>query len=144
MPVPPQISGILLVAGGTTVFGHGAPNIPSPALKICSAGPNGVPDGCGPGTDDVLLGSGGTDASGTFVHGNSAGIVLSRPLVAGEKIFAIDTQNNLTGPAVQVRPAPVIPDVNPWGATALGGALLLAMLVRLRAAGQSGLRRPRG
>jgi hypothetical protein len=79
----------------------------------------------------VLLGSGGTDGSGTFIQGTSLGIGLSRPLIAGEKIFAVDMQSNLTGPAVEVRPAPVIPAVNPWGATALVVALLTAILVRL-------------
>jgi len=61
------------------------------------------------------------------------GIALSRPLMAGEKIYAIDTQNNLTSPAVEVQPAPVIPAVTPWGAMALAVALLAAILVRLRA-----------
>ena len=102
-----------------------------------------MPEGCAPGTDDILLGSGGTNSAGNFVQGLSTGIVLSRPLVEGEKIFAIDTQNNLTGPAVQVRPAPGIPDVNSWGAATLAVALLFALLTRLRATGQQDFRTPR-
>ncbi|MFN8627205.1 MAG: hypothetical protein U0587_14635 [Candidatus Binatia bacterium] len=88
-----------------------------------------------------MLGSGGTDAGGNFVHGNTTGILLNRPLAEGELIFAVDTQNNLSSPAVAVRPAPVIPDVNPWGAATLTGALLVGLLMRLRAARQRDVRR---
>lgn len=90
-----------------------------------------------------MLGSGGTDGAGSFVQGASFGIVLSRPLLEGEKIFAVDTHNGSTGPAVSVRPAPVIPDVTPWGAATLAFSLLVVMLARVRAARLPDLRRPR-
>ncbi len=92
----------------------------------------------------MLLGSGGTDGSGNFVQGGVLGIVLSQPLVEGEKIFAVDTRTGLSSPLVTVQPAPVIPDVSPWGAATLTGLLLLAILVRLRAAGLSPWRSRRG
>ncbi len=125
------------------VFGIGAPDIPEPQLEICSAGPNGIPEGCAPGSDDVFLGAGGTNGAGNFEQGGSAGIGLNRGLIAGEMVFAIDLQHGLNGPAVPVKPTPPIPDVNPWGAAALATALLIAIATRLRLARIPRTRGPR-
>jgi hypothetical protein len=67
-----------------------------------------VPDGGG--GDDIPLGSGGTDASGNFNDG-SDGIGVS-PLQAGDRIYALDKENDLVGPVVTVQgesqPAPLL------------------------------------
>jgi hypothetical protein len=97
----------------TRVFGTARPNVPvTPAgLQIWSAGPNRVPD-AGAG-DDELIGEGGTNSFGNFFDG-AAGIGLTRPLVPGEVIYAIDISDepDLIGPPVTVglpvAPAPVM------------------------------------
>ncbi len=71
---------------------------------------------------------------GNFVQAGSPGIGLNRPLVAGEFIFVIDLQGNITGPAVVVQQSAPIPDVNPWGAAAMAIGLTVALALRLRAA----------
>ena len=102
-PQPLITSGV--TAGSTRVFGHGAANIPCGQVQIWSAGPNGLPEG---GTDDdELLGNGCTDAQGNF-H-DSPGIGLSRPVMPGEVLFAIDRQNNFSGPPVTVVTTPPPP-----------------------------------
>lgn len=80
--------------GSTRVSGLGSLNVPSPQLEVWGAGPNGIVDNGS--NDDEQLGSGSTDSQGHF------GINLSRRLVYGEMIFAIDRQNNLDGPPVVV------------------------------------------
>jgi hypothetical protein len=130
-------------AGSSRVFGHGVPNIPDPLLKICSAGLNGIAEGCAPGTDDVLLGIGGTDGQGNFESISGIGVGLSRPLVAGEKIFAVDLQDNLPGPSVPVSPGAQIPDVNAWGAAALAVSLFIGIATRMRTMRSPHLRAPK-
>jgi hypothetical protein len=98
-------------------------------LKICSAGVGGTPGDC-----VETLGTGGTNASGNFVQGGAAGIGLSRQLVGGEVIFAVDLQHDITGPSVTVQPGAPIPDVTFWGAALLAVALLIAIAVRMRLA----------
>ncbi len=117
-PVPtPRITGGG-TEGSTRVFGTGAGNIPSPLLEIRTEG-------------GELLGTGGTDAGGSFNDG-SAGIGLSRPLVSGDRILPIDTQNGLSGPVVAIGgpPAP-IPTVNHFGAAVLAALLASALIWRL-------------
>jgi len=111
------------------VLGQGSPNIPEPLLKICSAGVGGTPGDC-----VETLGTGGTNASGDFVQGGVSGIGLNRPLIAGEVIFAVDLQHDVTGPPVTVQAGAPIPDVTPWGASALVMALLIAIVMRVRLA----------
>jgi len=125
------------LSGSTRVFGHGAPNIPSPLLEIWSAGPNGIPEGGG--GDDQLIGTGGTDAGGNFTDGQ-AGIGLTRALIVGERVYAIDRLNGLVGPPVLVQGAQ-IPDLNPWGAGLLGLSLALAIAVTVRRSAVSRRRR---
>lgn len=95
-------------------------------LEICGAGPNNIPEGCALGTDDVLLGTGGSDDHGSFT------IALSRPLIAGEIVFAIDLRTQTAGPPAAVAQGAAIPDVNAWGATALAASLLIGVAVHLR------------
>ena len=63
--------------------------------------------------DDQMLGMGGTDAAGNFA------ITLSRPLIRGEKVFAVDRQNSLIGPAVVVGAAAAAPVLDNFGMMAL-------------------------
>jgi hypothetical protein len=113
------------------VFGRGATNVPSPQIEICSTGANGIPEACT--GDDVVLGQGGTDTAGKFADGAN-GIAISPPLFGGEKIFAVDLQHDVAGRVVGVFSTGQIPDLNAWGATLLGVALLTAIAVRLRPA----------
>ena len=69
--------------GSKEVTGTGPPNRDPGCLKVYEVGANRVPDGGNP--DDMLLGSGGTDANGNF------SIMLSRPLKSGDVIFIVDT-----------------------------------------------------
>ncbi len=71
-----------LAPGDDNVSGTGAPGRGPTCIRIYEIGPNKVVDI--PPPDDVLLGQGGTDAGGNF------SIVLTRPLVAGDVIYALD------------------------------------------------------
>jgi len=86
-------------------------------IQIFSTGP----DRAIGGEDDELLGSGTSNAQGTFV------ISLSRSLVVGESIYPVDVTNNITGPPVTVREIAPIPATTPLGVAALiallGGGL---------------------
>jgi hypothetical protein len=115
------------VAGSSRVSGHGAPNVPEPQLKICSAGVGGTPGDC-----VETLGTGGTNGVGNVLQGGVSGIGLNRPLVAGEVVFAVDLQHGVTGPPVTVQAGARIPDVTPWGAAMLAVALLIAIALRMR------------
>jgi hypothetical protein len=123
IPAPRITSGA--TAGSTRVFGNGAANLAAPAIQIIAE--NG----------GVVLGTGGTDGDGRFIDGD-LGIGLDRELVAGERIFARDTVNDIDGPIVIVAPRPptAIPSLDQYGSAALamliGGALLwqLARLAR--------------
>lgn len=107
---PPPVITAGAEAGSTRVFGQGAANVPALQLEIWSAGANRIPESGA--NDDELLGAGGTDAAGNFQ--SSPGIGLSRPLLAGERIFAIDRQHNRIGPAVAVSGA-TAPALGRWG-----------------------------
>lgn len=128
IPIAPAITGGT-VAGSSRVSGHGALNIPQPLLEICSAGVGGTPGNC-----VETLGTGGTNMLGNFAQGGVSGIGLNRALIAGEVIFAVDLQHDVTGPPVTVQPGAPIPDVTPWGAAVLAVALLIAIAVRMRLA----------
>jgi hypothetical protein len=121
VPTPRIASGA--VAGSTRVFGSGAANLPAPRIEIVAE--NG----------GQVIGTGGTNGSGAFVS-DGPGIGLTRALVSGERIFARDTLNGLSGPVVTVGPQPPtqIPALDQHGAMALGlllGAGLLWQLTRL-------------
>jgi Uma2 family endonuclease len=110
------------------VFGHGAPNIPPPLLEIWWVGHNGLIDGGM--NDDILLGTGGTNALGEFE--SSPGIGLSQSLIPGERIFAIDREHDLTGPIAEVgAPAPV-PILGRSAQTVLMGVLFVLGLYGIR------------
>jgi hypothetical protein len=110
------------VGGSTRVFGIGAANVASPGIEIIAVNGNEV------------IGSGGTTGSGSFSDGQP-GIGLTRPLIAGESIFALDTVHNVTGPTVTVGPQPPIqiPAMDPYGAAALAGLIGAALLWQLAA-----------
>ena len=118
VPQPVIVSGA--VGGSTRVFGHGAANLASGGIEIIAVNGNQV------------IGSGGTNGTGAFFDG-ALGIGLTRALVAGEQIFAVDTVNSVTGPTVTVGPQPPanIPTLDAHGIVALGVLLGLALLLRL-------------
>lgn len=75
-------------------------------IEIFLVGNNHAPDDQPGSVDDQLIGTGGTDAAGNFVDGSdAAGIALTRPLGAGERVFAFDACNDLLGAIVTVRAA---------------------------------------
>jgi hypothetical protein len=112
-PVPsPMITGGAL-EGSTGVVGTGAGNT---TIEIRTEG------------GGETLGSGSTNASGNFNIG------LSRPLVDGERIVAVDTGNGITGPPVTVRGVPAqIPALGDLGALALALILAFGLLWRVGA-----------
>ena len=118
VPAPVIVSGA--VGGSTRVFGHAAANLPSGGIEIIAANGNQV------------IGTGGTNGVGGFFDGAN-GIGLTRPLVAGEQIFAVDTIDNVTGSVVTVGPQPPteIPTLDAHGIAALGALLGLALAWRL-------------
>ncbi len=71
-----------LAPGDDNVTGTGRPGRGPTCIQIYEIGPNNVVDV--PPPDDELLGQGGTDAGGNF------SIMLTRPLVAGDAIYAVD------------------------------------------------------
>lgn len=143
-PAPPAFDvagrggagGAGLFAGARRLFGRGTQNaVPgNGCIAIYAAGPNGAADQPPGSIDDELLGTGGINASGSFVDAQGAiGIPLSRPLVLGDVLFAVDACQALVGPvAVVGAPAP---------APALSPPLLLAAGVLLALIGWVGHRR---
>jgi hypothetical protein len=106
MPGPGGVGGSGGVPLGTTrLYGIGAPH-PQPddaCIAIYSVGANRVPDVPPGSTDDELLGTGGTDANGSFVDAmNLPGIGLSRPLRSDDVLFAVDVCLGLVGAAAGV------------------------------------------
>lgn len=136
-PAPPAFnviggggsSGSGLLVGSQRVFGQGAPNaVPSDScIAIYAVGANGAPDQPPGSSDDELLGTGGTDASGNFVDAEgNLGTPLSRPLGLGDVLFAVDTCQGLVGPvAVVGAPAPA-PTLS--AAVLVAAAALLALI----------------
>ncbi len=125
MPGPGGVGGQGGLPEGTTrVFGLGTPNAKpgDSCIEIYLVGSNHVPDDPPGSVDDQLIGTGGTDAAGNFVDGSDVpGIALTRPLGAGERLFAFDACNFLLGATVTVRA----------GAPALSHALLMLVAVLL-------------
>ncbi len=104
----------------------GTPNaIPgNTCIEIFAVGANGVPDQPPGSVDDVLLGTGGTNANGIFVDAaGNPGIPVLPPLRQGELIFAVDVCQDLVGPVVTVSPA--APTLSPLALILLVGALSL-------------------
>ena len=125
-----------LVLGTSRVFGIGTAHAEpgDSCIEIYAAGPNGVPDNPPGSVDDELLGTGGTDANGSFVDAmGMPGIMLSRPITAADRLFAVDVCENQVGATVKVRAA--APALSP-PMLALAVALLLLIavpsLVRVR------------
>ena len=143
-PAPPAFTlignggagGSGLFAGSRRLFGQGTPNaVPgNGCIALYAAGPNGAADQPAGSIDDELLGTGGINASGNFVDAQgSIGIPLSRPLVLGDVLFAVDACQALVGPvAVVGAPAP---------APALSTPLLLVAAAFLALIGWLGHRR---
>jgi hypothetical protein len=77
----------------------GAPNEPQGCIVICTAGPNGIFENCASGSDDDVLGIGGTNAAGICVEAGHTGIDLDQfgdlpnpppPLQDGNLVCAVD------------------------------------------------------
>ena len=121
-----------LPVGTARIFGTGTPEgKPSDScIQIYLVGANGTPDSPPGSVDYELLGTGGTDAAGNFVDlSDMPGIPLSRPLGIGDRIFAYDVCEALTGAAVAALvPAPV---VSAAGLGAVVGVLLIVALIGL-------------
>lgn len=120
------------VAGTSRVTGIGTPRALActTCIEIYALGPNGVADAPPGSVDDVLLGIGGTDASGAFVDcDGTPGIPLFAPLAAGERLVAVDVCADLTGPPALVASPAAAPALHP-AALALALALLLAIARR--------------
>ena len=64
--------------GSNVVRCIGEPNRPDGCIVICEDGPNGVFENCAMGSDDDLLGVGGTDASGNCIEPSQLGIFLDQ------------------------------------------------------------------
>ena len=105
------------------VTGNGVPNgTPgNNCITIYNCGPNGI---CGD-YDDQQIGQGSVDASGNFTIG------VSPPLAPGERIYPVDTCNNLTGPVYTVQSATEAPLMSP--------ALVLMLVATLGIVGLLGL-----
>src|SRR6185436_12925381 len=118
-----------LLIGGTRVFGIGTVHakLGDTCIQIYDVGPNGVPDSPPGSVDDELLGSGGTDANGSFVDAaNQPGIPLSRGLTG--KVFAVDVCENLIGAAI--RPQAPVPLLSVSAMVALAALLMFVGMRR--------------
>jgi parallel beta-helix repeat protein len=118
--------------GSTRVFGRGAPNLPPGSILICGVGPNRRFDNCA--FDDMVLGSGGTDAAGNLIS-SPAGIAVSPPLQLGNSVCVFDAMNGMAGRCLQVgaTPVPVPAPALSWPGLALVLLTLLELArVRLR------------
>jgi hypothetical protein len=114
------------------VFGRGAPNLPPGSILICGVGPNRRFDNCA--FDDMVLGSGGTDAAGNLIS-SPAGIAVSPPLQLGNSVCVFDAMNGMAGRCLQVgaTPVPVPAPALSWPGLALVLLTLLELArVRLR------------
>jgi hypothetical protein len=122
-PVPTPRINSGAVGGSTRVLGTGAPNVSAPGIEIVAE------------TGNEVIGTGGTTAGGSFFDGAN-GIGLTRPLVAGERIFPRDVAHGVVGPSVVVGPQPptAIPTLDEHGMLALGTLLALSLVWRLASA----------
>jgi hypothetical protein len=121
-----------LPVGTARIFGTGTPEgKPNDScILIYLVGPNDTPDSPPGSVDDELLGTGGTNAAGNFVDSSEmAGIPLSRPLGIGDRVFAYDVCEGLTGAVVAaIVPAPVL---SAAGLSMAVGMLLIVALIGL-------------
>ena len=122
-PAGPAIDGGAEV-GSAVIRCSGRPNEPQGCIVICTAGPNGIFENCASGSDDDVLGIGGTNASGTCVEASHTGIDLDQlgdlpnpppPLQDGNLVCAADRC------ALDVTP-------NPDEAGTLGGSCQLVTI----------------
>ncbi len=97
-PAGPQIAGGA-EAGASVVQCVGEPNRPDGCIVICDDGPNNIFENCTAGSDDDLLGIGGTDAAGNCTEAMQLGILLDQfgdlpnpppPLQNGSVVCAVD------------------------------------------------------
>jgi hypothetical protein len=126
-PMPPAITGGA-VNGSTSVQGMGVPNA-TPGNNCIQIFKCSTPAGPCPGPSDILIGMGSVNSQGKFVIG------VSPPLVTGDKIYAVDVCNMLTGPVVTVTAGQVVPLLSP--------PLMLAMAFVLTLVGILGVARLR-
>ena len=133
-PVPgaPVITGGV-ETGSIRVNGTGAPRpTPNTCIEICIAAVPSMPSTPPCTGADSVLGTGGTNASGTFVDsGGLPGIPLASPLADGECVYAFD-QCALERSAVRCTrlavPAPVL---SSWGWIAAAAGLLWSAFTAL-------------
>lgn len=121
-------AGTGVAPGSTRVFGMGTPNaIPdNTCIAVFAVGANGVPDHPPGSVDDVLLGTGGTDANGLFVDAaGNPGIALSPPLWRGERIFVADVCQGLVGEVATVSIPTAAPTLSPVALVLMVGLLAL-------------------
>ncbi len=96
-PVAPVITGGAEV-GSSRVRCSGVADEPDGCIVICEAGPDRVFDNCATGSDDEILGVGGTNAAGSCTEAGRIGIDLDQsdppnpatPLVAGTVVCIVD------------------------------------------------------
>lgn len=96
-PVGPAITGGAEV-GSSRVLCSGVADEPDGCIVICEAGSDRVFDNCAMGSDDNILGVGGTNAAGRCTEAGRIGIDLdqfdppspSTPLVAGSLVCIVD------------------------------------------------------
>lgn len=142
-PVPPAFepnsgggeAGTGVVPGSTRVFGMGTPNAVAgnTCIAIYAAGPDGVPDQPPGSVDDILLGTGGTNASGLFVDAaGNPGIAVSPPLRRDERIFAVDVCQGLIGEVTTVSFPTPAPTLSPGALVLLVGLLSAVAGLTLR------------
>lgn len=120
--------------GTLRVFGAATPNAKpgDTCIAIYAVGANGRPDSPPGSVDDEILGTGGTDELGNLVDvSGTSGIPLSRPLGGGDRVFAYDACEELSGAVVTVIvPAPAL---TPIGlGCAVGLLLIVAFSARKR------------
>jgi hypothetical protein len=111
--------------GSTDVIGVGYPNEPGTCIQIRDCDGDRL---CGT-SDDIAIGSGGTDAAGNFQ------ITVDPALTCGERLYTVDTCRPDPGSmAIVSCPVPV-PVQSP--------VMLLALVATLSLLGWLGLRYPR-
>jgi len=94
-------------------------------IEICLAAQPSMPNTPPCTGADTVLGTGGTNASGTFVDsGGMPGIPINPPLENGECVYAYDQcAMERSGVSCAHQPAPA-PTLSLWGWIASGAALL--------------------
>jgi len=141
VPAPPQVSGPgggggaggAIPPGSSRLHGRGISRgiACDTCIEIYDAGANGVADAPPGSVDDILLGTGGTDAAGNFVDcAGNLGISVHPPLVSGQRVFAADVCAELIGGVAVV--AALAPAMSAAGVVAAVGMFLAIGALRLR------------